>query len=87
MVATQAKVNNDTIRYWLPDPADLVRLMQLLEICGYTDEHMAREDASENEESDAIFEVTVRRREVSAPHMWREEVNWIEDLHDTVWHA
>lgn len=87
MVATRAKVNNDTVKFWLPDPADLERLIQLLEICGYTDEHLAREDASQNGESNALFEVTVRRREFTMPQPWREEINWVDDLHDGVWQA
>lgn len=87
MVATRAKVNDDTVRYWLPDAADLVRLMHLLEICGYTDELLALEDAHANNESEAVFEVTIRRREISVTRPWREEVNWIENLHDGFWQA
>lgn len=87
MVATRAKVNHDTVKFWLPDAADLDRLIQLLEICGYTDEHLAREDASQDGECSALFEVTVRRREFAMPQPWREEINWIDDLHDGVWQA
>lgn len=87
MVATRVKANNATVQFWLPDPADIDRLMKLLEICGYTDESLAREEARDMGESNVVFEVTVRQREITTPQPWREEVNWIDDLHEDVWHA
>lgn len=87
MVATRAKVNNDTIQFWLPDPADIDRLVELLEIYGYTDESLAREEASDMGESNVVFEVTVRQREIAMPQPWHEEVNWTDNLHEGVWHA
>lgn len=87
MVATRAKVNKDTVTYWLPDPADIVRLMHLLEIYGYTDEQMAREEASQDGECNSVFEITIRKREIGIPRVWRDEVNWIENLHDGFWQA
>lgn len=87
MVATRSKTNSNTVTFWLPDPADLERLMHLLEICGYTDEHLAREDASQDGESNVLFEVTVRKREFAMPQPWQEEINWFEDIYEGVWHA
>lgn len=87
MVATRTKANKSTVQFWLPDPADLERLIHLLEICGYTDECMAREEAVENGESNFVIEVTVRKREITTPQPWREELNWADVLHEGVWQA
>lgn len=87
MVATRPKAKKDSVQYWLPDPADLERLIQLLEICGYTDECMAREEATQDAESSTILEVTVRKREISTPQLWYEEPAWIDAPHEGVWQA
>lgn len=88
MGSTRTRTNKEDVTFWLPDPADIERLMQLLEICGYTDESFAREEASQNGESDSVFEVTVRRREVVIPQQpWLEDVTWIDDTPETVWQA
>lgn len=87
MVAPRPKAKKDTVQFWLPDPADLERLIQLLEICGYTDEWMAREEAIQDGESSTILEVTVRKREISTPQLWHEEPVWIDNLSEGVWQA
>lgn len=83
----QTPTNEKTIQFWLPDPDDIARVLHLLEICGYTDRNMAFDEASQSGESNSVFEVTIRRRPVSAPQTWREEVNLAEHLHDGIWQA
>lgn len=87
MVATRAKVKKDTVQFWLPDHADLERLIQLLEICGYTDECMAREEAIHDGETNTLIEVTVRKREIATPQLWREEPAWSYEFYEGVWQA
>lgn len=87
MAATQAKERKETVQFWLPDPADLQRLLELLEICGYTDESYAREEASEEGESSSLIEVTVKTREIINPQPWHEEFKWQDELRDGIWHA
>lgn len=87
MAAPRTKKSNDSVQFWLPDPADLERLLEMLEIFGYTDESFAREEASLEGENTSLIEVTVRRREMIAPQPWREEIAWNDNSQDVVWHA
>lgn len=89
MVVARPKKNPAVVQYWLPDPEDLDRLLQLLEICGYTDKCLAREESIELNASGTIFEVTVTRRETgdSVPGVWQEDMDWIEGQHPTVCQA
>lgn len=79
--------SRSTIQFWLPDPDDIDRVLQLLEICGYTDKFLALEDAAQSGEQSSVLEITIKRRQIATPHAWREEVNWIEDHHEGLWQA
>lgn len=87
MVSSRVKPANGSVQFWLPDPADFDHLMELLEICGYTDEILAREEAGVCGESNSVIEVTVRRREVLMPQPWNEEINLAGERHDQVLQA
>lgn len=84
MASSRVKSSKGSVQFWLPDPADFDHLMELLEIYGYTDECLAREEAGECGESNAVIEVTVRRRELVMPQPWREEVNHADELPDRI---
>lgn len=83
----QTPSNQTTIRFWLPDPDDIARVLHLLEICGYADRSMAFDEASQSGESNSVFEITIRRCSMSAPQSWRDEVTLSEHLHDGIWQA
>lgn len=83
----QTPFDQTTIKFWLPDPDDIARVLHLLEICGYTDRSMALEEATQTGESTSVFEVSIRQRPTSAPQSWREEIMLSEHLHDGIWQA
>lgn len=87
MVHSREKAVRSVIQFWLPDVDDFDRILQLLDVCGYTDKGLALDDAAESGESNTIYEVTITRRPIIAPQVWREEVNWIENLHENTWQA
>lgn len=79
--------SESTIHFWLPDPDDIARVLHLLEICGYTDRHMALEEATQAGDTGSVFEVTIRRRPVPVSQSWREDITYGEASREGVWQA
>ena len=83
----RAEGDQSVIQFWLPDPDDIKRVLQLLEICGYTDKALALEEASQVNETSTMVEVTIRRPQEWNNQTWRNEVSWIEISHEGTWQA